>query len=994
MDKRAILGPGTVLPFPGMECTIDSLAGCGSNAVVYIGHYPDQRNPKLNHRVLIKELFPYDPGGMIYRDENGNIRCLLEARDTLNLHRFSFDRGNEIHIRLLEEHPGDIDSNINSFSLNGTLYSILGFTGGRSLEWELERPNGRDIQLQEHIRRMLGVLNVLEAFHQSGFLHLDISPDNILLIGDGRRERITLIDYNSVHRIQEIREGKSVYYSAKEGYTAPEIRSGKTGDIGFGSDLYALTAVFYRCITGQRLTPMQVIRPTVPDVSESACLKGLPDTVLSMVRQILKKGLASLTGRRYKDTEQMRQDFEELEDRISGKGITHWALWENGRANGIRVVKDNPGWNYIKDEDQIYPVQGMTEDGETILLSDPKAWSRLAGAGPVLLLGSGGMGKTTALLRMAYQQGASYCATDPAVIYISLYGWENGRDSFIKDRILEHLRFKPHTDSMETAKHELISLLSAPLHTKGGDRPKLILLLDGLNEAVGDIGALLKEIEELSALAGVFVMASGRSNITDAGFRKIALKQLDGEYVQGVLAVHGLLTPGEQALFHLLQNPMMLSIFIQTALASEKQLLIGNREQLLKQYFSAMLEKEVRNLPADSARRWYTQAALYFVLPEIARLEHSKGTAVSDQALLPVIARCYKTLSGHFMTMVFPQWIGHIADLQGGAQNVDQWYGLMVLTVLWQRLGLIVKDEQGCYRIAHQLIREHLVEVQQAYHVKFVRLNRLRTGAAVVISAFFILVFYRWVYTPFILPAIGSEAKVYYDRTLSEIVVDTGFAAYIEGAVQYERVSNLLDCFTENGIMEEDYGRYLNQCMKTLEADAESGQSGNPQALALGYADALLASGEVMPWSGQAMNEDAYEAMVRIPGDRAADYRKYIEILDLLRQDEKQWNRLGEAYVKDLNEAVQADAFVLGKFYNMLLGPELDAMKNSESDADQQNYHLYMMNIALIEKQNAITQSAAEDPSAEIENYTARKKRAWEKLRANEAVNQVNWEGR
>lgn len=979
--------PGAVLPFPGMECTVDTLAGCGSNAVVYIGHYPDQHNPQLNHRVLIKELFPYDPEGRIYRNRDGNIRCFPEALDTLNLHRYSFERGNGIHIRLLEEHPGDIDSNINTFSLNNTLYSILGFTGGRSLEFELERPNGRDMQLQELIRRILGVLNVLEAFHQSGFLHLDISPDNILLIGEGRRERVTLIDYNSVHRLQEIREGKSVYYSAKEGYTAPEIRAGKTGDIGYGSDLYALTAVFYRCITGKRLTPMQMIRAAVPDVSEAACLEGVPDTVRSMVGQILKRGLASLTGRRYKDTKQMRQDLEELEDRISGKGITHWALWENGKANGIRAVKDNPGWNYIKDEEQIYPVQGITEEGETILLFEPTAWSRLSGAGPVLLLGSGGMGKTTALLRMAYQQGESYCATDPAVIYISLYGWENGGDGFIKERILEHLRFKPHTDSMETAKHELLSLLSAPLHTKGGDRPKLILLLDGLNEAVGEIGALLKEIEELSKLDGVFVMASGRSDITDAGFRRITLKQLDEEYVRGALSVHGLLPPGEQALFHLLQNPMMLSMFIQTALASEKQLRIDSRKQLLKQYFSAMLEKEVRNLPAGSARRWYTQAALYFVLPEIARLEQSKGTAVSDQALLPVIARCYKTLSGHFMTMVFPQWIGHVADIKGGTQNVDQWYGLMVLTVLWQRLGLVVKDEQGCYRIAHQLIREHLVEVQRAYHVKFLRFNRLRAGAAVIISALFLLFFYRWVYTPFILPATGGEVKAHYDRGMSEIVVDTGFGAYMEGAVQYEDMCNLLDCFTENGILEEDYERYLSKCRRTLEADGS--QPGGTQALALGYADALLGSGEVMPWSKQALNEDAYEAMVRIPGDRAADYMEYIEILDLLRQDEKQWNRLGEAYVSDLYEAVQADAFVLGKYYNLLLGPELDVMKHSESEEDKQNYHLYMMNLALVEKQSAVTQRAAEDTNAEIENYTARKKRAWEKLRANEAVNQV-----
>lgn len=59
MDGRKCLEKGTKLEFPGMYCTIESLMGKGSNAVVYLASYPDQHQRGLYHLVLIKELFPY-----------------------------------------------------------------------------------------------------------------------------------------------------------------------------------------------------------------------------------------------------------------------------------------------------------------------------------------------------------------------------------------------------------------------------------------------------------------------------------------------------------------------------------------------------------------------------------------------------------------------------------------------------------------------------------------------------------------------------------------------------------------------------------------------------------------------------------------------------------------------------------------------------------------------------------------------------------------------
>lgn len=134
MDQRVILEPGTRLIFPEMECELASFVGKGSNAIVYTAYYPDREFPSLRHKVLIKELFPFHPQAQIFRDGQGDICWTQEGASVMDLHRLSFQRGNEVHVKLLEACPGDLDTNINTFSLHQTLYTVLGFSGGRSLE--------------------------------------------------------------------------------------------------------------------------------------------------------------------------------------------------------------------------------------------------------------------------------------------------------------------------------------------------------------------------------------------------------------------------------------------------------------------------------------------------------------------------------------------------------------------------------------------------------------------------------------------------------------------------------------------------------------------------------------------------------------------------------------------------------------------------------------------------------------------------------------------
>lgn len=90
MDIREYLKKNDRLLFPGMECVVEAPVGRGANVLAYVGHYKDHLNPELYHRVLIRELFPYDPYGKIFRGKDGSLVIEGSARSLYEYHRLSF----------------------------------------------------------------------------------------------------------------------------------------------------------------------------------------------------------------------------------------------------------------------------------------------------------------------------------------------------------------------------------------------------------------------------------------------------------------------------------------------------------------------------------------------------------------------------------------------------------------------------------------------------------------------------------------------------------------------------------------------------------------------------------------------------------------------------------------------------------------------------------------------------------------------------------------
>lgn len=319
MDSRTPFNKDTELILGDTVYVIGELIGYGSNAFVYSAAYRDNLQPDKAHTVLIKELFPYHPGGSIERGDDGRIICHEEAAELYELHKNSFLRGNAAHLDFSDIRADMASVNINSYEANGTLYTVIGNSNGETLQSAAKRGEVA-ASLRDVVVCLIGVLDALDVFHKNGLLHLDLSPDNILLLppeGGRSYHRVMLIDYNSVWNVDEINGLDGACFSVKENYSAPEVRLQDKSAVSAASDLFSVCAIFLEFLRGQPLDFTALYSGEKITADDAQLLKGVPEAVAMTALAIVKKGLRFSPGRRYQSVLELRVDLIDLLDGLS-----------------------------------------------------------------------------------------------------------------------------------------------------------------------------------------------------------------------------------------------------------------------------------------------------------------------------------------------------------------------------------------------------------------------------------------------------------------------------------------------------------------------------------------------------------------------------------------------------------------------------------------------------------------------------------------------------
>ena len=253
--------------------TIEGVLGQGGFGITYLGI--DELHEK---KVAIKEFFPQGivTRNIEYQDtvtvtfvgekenyEKGKERFLKEAR---TMAKFSKDEG--------------IVKALDFFEINNTAYIVMEYLEGITLKQYL-RENQR-IAPEDLIELLVPLIESLDEIHSQGMIHRDISPDNIMVLPDGR---IKLMDFGAARDYTEFGE-KSLSIVLKPGYAPPEQYQ-THGIQGPWTDIYALCATMYKCITGENppdaiervmedhLKKISEFGITIPPQEEAAIIKGM-----------------------------------------------------------------------------------------------------------------------------------------------------------------------------------------------------------------------------------------------------------------------------------------------------------------------------------------------------------------------------------------------------------------------------------------------------------------------------------------------------------------------------------------------------------------------------------------------------------------------------------------------------------------------------------------------------------------------------------------------
>ena len=321
MDERTILCPycRAVLE--------EGAEGCPHCKRSFAGRNPTGALPVgtlLAGRYTVGEMLSIDGEGILYRgvENRGSFRVTIKEYLPITLsaergtdYQLRPKPGSEVLLKTTRMDFGDLyrciqritpatglEAVLDVVEANNTVYAVLENPGGVPLDQWLDKQ--KNLVTPEQACAMLKpVFNGVAAMHQVGLVHRGICPENIRVLDNGRAR---LTGYATIGLRTA---GSGLHGQLYEGYSAPEQYSAVEFE-GRYTDVYSLSAVFYRMVCGQSPVPAaqrmvtdsnpkaRVVNPSVPAYVSDALALGLQ---LDPVRRIqtvpqLSRALSSPTA--------------------------------------------------------------------------------------------------------------------------------------------------------------------------------------------------------------------------------------------------------------------------------------------------------------------------------------------------------------------------------------------------------------------------------------------------------------------------------------------------------------------------------------------------------------------------------------------------------------------------------------------------------------------------------------------------------------------------
>lgn len=308
--------------------------GQGGFGITYLAE-----DTTLGHKVVIKEFLPQS---MAVRDQSRYTVAPYTEGDEVFSHLLTrFEEEAKLLAGL--RHPNVVKVT-RLIEENDTAYFVMDYEEGETLEDYLE--HSPQLTEQDILGIMMPVLEGTKYVHDQGVLHRDIAPDNIYLKVNGMP---MLIDFGAA-RNAVAEQSQKLSAIAKDGYSPPEQYTANN-DQNAATDIYALGAVMYRMITGNK--------PANAAQRQMAKLENQPDPIGNLVEnykgkysktllQAIMKALIISQSNRFQSIQEFQQAIldgtvievdKPKKNKLVGIGVSVIAII--GFIVGINFLKPN-----------------------------------------------------------------------------------------------------------------------------------------------------------------------------------------------------------------------------------------------------------------------------------------------------------------------------------------------------------------------------------------------------------------------------------------------------------------------------------------------------------------------------------------------------------------------------------------------------------------------------------------------------------------------------
>ena len=399
---------------------------------------------------------------------------------------------------------------------------------------------------------MLSLARFLERLVELGYAHLDLSLTNVFVADinfkSDRLDAVTalVIDFGISRKL-----GTPVENPAWSGTEPPEYHSGNKYFVSEKTDVYGVGQLLYCLIFFAE-------RYDFPALAKNCSALELPLSVGAALKSLINRLTAEdIEARPSVRDDELSCELLRMIEIVEGKGFHREIAIEKSR------LLCNEEWQANFSISKFEPIlMGETEGGE--LLSD---YGDLKN---ILLLGDGGIGKTTFLLCLWHKLLET--APDILPFYVPLYSYKerNLTDPFYIRRCIKNRYFDCQEDNLPDDFFKNVAS---------------VVLLDGINEAECPDG-LMEEIRLLSKSATVVIASRVDYNWACLeGFLRIKINPLSKSIVQKMLESCGKGGDIDGETMELLRIPLFLQIY-----ASDAE--VGNvhtKSELLQSYDNRIL---------------------------------------------------------------------------------------------------------------------------------------------------------------------------------------------------------------------------------------------------------------------------------------------------------------------------------------------------------------------------------------------------------------------